>query len=165
MVGATEGVAALSLQGVGSAAGVSKALVLYHFDGKDQLLAAVAERLVAEDVAGLDAAAASPDPLDAWRSVAGRADRRAQRALLTGLMHDASLRARATELTSTRLVAATRLASALLQAAQLRPRIAPVLIGGVLLQQLDGVAASAWAETDLDATLDASALALLGLGR
>lgn len=164
-VGAAEGVAALSLQGVGRAAGVSKALVLYHFDGKDRLLAALAERLVAEDVAALEVAAASPDPLEAWRSVAGSAERRAQRALLSGLLQDASLRARAPELSAERLTAATRLASALLQATNLRPRIATALIGRVVLQQLDGVAASACSDLDLDATLDASALAVLGLGR
>jgi len=164
-LGADAGVAALSLQGVATAAGVSKALVLYHFEGKDQLLTALAERLVAEDVGALDAAAAAADPFEAWRDVAGDVARRARRALLVSLLHDAALRARAPELAAPRYLAAGRLAAALLQAASLRPRIAPALVGRVLLHQLDGVAVSPATASELTADLDASALALLGLGR
>lgn len=164
-LGAERGVAALSLQGVATAAGVSKALVLYHFEGKDQLLAALAARLVAEDVAALDTAVGAADPLDAWREVAGDATRRARRALLVGLLHDAALRAHATELTVPRYAAAGRLAAALLRTAELRPRISPALVGRVLLHQLDGVAAMPATNTELTADLDASALAILGLGR
>ena len=164
-LGAAAGVGALSLQGVASAAGVSKALVLYHFDGKDQLLAALAARLVADDVDALDAAAAAPDPLEAWREVAGGSARRARRALLIGLLHDAALRSRAAELTVPRVAASGRLAAAMLRGASLRARIAPALVGRVLLHQLDGVAASPASDAALADDLDASALALLGLGR
>lgn len=164
-LGAEAGVAALSLQAVAGAAGVSKALVLYHFGGKAQLLTALAERLVAEDAAHLDAAAAAPDPLAAWAEVAGATTRRARRALLGGLLQDSALRPHAAALAAPRVSAANRLAAAMLRAASLRPRIASALVGGVLLHQLDGLAASPATDAELEAALDASALALLGLGR
>lgn len=165
--GVAQGVAALSLQGIAAAAGVSKALVLYHFGEKDRLLAAVAERLVTRDVAAVEAATTAADALEAWRAVAGDARGRAERALLLGLLHEAALRAQAEAIGARRVAAATRLATAMLRSAELRPRIAPPLVGRVLLHQLDGVAAAgAWRDAgSVDAELDAFALALLGLGQ
>lgn len=164
--GVAHGVGALSLQGVATAAGVSKALVLYHFDGKDALLAAVAERLVADDAAALVRAADAADALEGWRAVAGDDAPRAARALLASLLREGSLRERAAVAHQRRAVAATRLAVAMLQAAGLRPRIASALVGRVLLDQLDGLAiGGAGREREgVDAELDALALALLGLG-
>ncbi|HRN52856.1 MAG TPA: helix-turn-helix domain-containing protein [Gemmatimonadaceae bacterium] len=165
-LGIAQGVGALSLQGVATVAGVSKALVLYRFDGKEALLAALVERLVADDVAAMDRAAEAADALDAWRSVAGDTARRAERALLASLLQETGLRAQATAAQQRRAVAATRLASAMLRSAGLRPRIATALVGRVLLDQLDGLAAGgAPREREaLDAELDALALSLLGLG-
>lgn len=164
--GVARGVGALSLQGVATAAGVSKALVLYHFDGKDALLAAIADRLVEDDVATLERAADAPDALEGWRSVAGDDTPRAARALLASLLCEAALRERAASAQQRRAAAATRLATAMLRAAGMRPRIAGTLVGRVLLDQLDGVASGgAPRERDaLDAELDALALAILGLG-
>lgn len=163
--GVAGGVAALSLQSVARAAGVSKALVLYHFADKDTLLSAVTERLVSQDVAALEAAAASADVLDAWREVGGNPTRCAERALLAGLLQDAALRAQAAGLQRRRASAATHLAVALFAASGLRPRIANSLVGRVLLAQLDGVAVDASRHgSELEAALDALALALLGLG-
>lgn len=166
-LGAAEGVTALTLQGVATAAGVSKALVLYHFGGKDQLLAALAERMVDADVQALDAAAVAADPLEAWRQVAGDVALRASRALLVSLLQEAALRARAAAFTASRAEAATRLATAMLRAAEFRPRIATPLLGRVLLHQLDGVAVTHAAvdAASTEAALDAAALAVLGLGR
>lgn len=166
-LGAAEGVTALTLQGVATAAGVSKALVLYHFGGKDQLLTALAERLVGADVHAVDAAAAAADPLEGWRQVASDAALRASRALLVSLLQEAALRPRAAAFTAERVEAATRLATAMLRAAELRPRIAAPLLGQVLLHQLDGVAVTRAAAdaVSTEAALDAAALAVLGLGR
>lgn len=166
-LGAAAGVTALTLQGVATAAGVSKALVLYHFGGKDQLLTALTERLVETDARAMDAGAAAPDPLEAWRRVAGDATLRASRALLASLLREATLRPHAAAFTAARAAAATRLATAMLRAAELRPRIATPLLGQALLQQLDGVAVTHTAvDTEsTDAALDTSALAILGLGR
>lgn len=164
--GVAHGVGALSLQGVATAAGVSKALVLYHFDGKDALLAAVAERLVADDVAALARAADADDALEAWRRVAGDGGHRAARGLLAALLLQSTLRPLAASAHQRRAAAATRLAAAMLRAAGLRPRIAGALAGRVLLTELDGVAIGGVGRerAELDAELDALALALLGLG-
>lgn len=164
--GTARGVTALSLQGIAAAAGVSKALVLYHFAEKDALLSAIVEHLTERDVAVLDAAAGASDALEAWRSAAGEARHRDARALLVGLLREAPLRAQAEEVTARRVAAATRLATAMLRHAGLRPRIAAPLVGRVLLDQLDGVAVTAVARSAeaLDAEVDALALAILGLG-
>ena len=50
-LGVQRGVGGLSLQAMASAAGVSKALVLYHFGGKAGVLAALAERIGTANVA------------------------------------------------------------------------------------------------------------------
>lgn len=165
-LGTARGVAALSLQGIAAAAGVSKALVLYHFSEKDRLLAAIAEHLTTRDVAALETAAGAPDALDAWRRVAGDAGHRAERALLASLLHEAPLRAEAAAIGARRAAATTRLAAAMLRSAGLRPRIAPALVGRVLLHQIDGLAATGTSRPGeaLEAELDASALAVLGLG-
>jgi hypothetical protein len=54
----------------------------------------------------------------------------------------------------------------MLRSAGLRPRIAPALVGRVVLDQVDGVAVAGTARTGdaFDAELDALALAVLGLG-
>lgn len=164
-LGVAEGVGALSLQGVASAAGVSKALVLYHYDGKDRLLEAVAERLAMRDAEALEAAAAS-DALEACGQVVAAAAMRASRALLAALLQEASLRAIAARVTARRAAAATTLALAVLDNAGLRPRIAAPLVGRALLQHADGLAvtASGRSEAAVDAERDALMLALLGLG-
>jgi AcrR family transcriptional regulator len=164
--GMAHGVAALSLQGIAAAAGVSKALVLYHFDEKDRLLAAVAERLASHDIAALESAAAAPDALDAWRGTMRDVTRRAERALLAALLQEAPVRGLRDAVTARRAAAATRLAGAMLRSAGLRPRIAPALVGRVVLDQVDGVAVAGTARTGdaFDAELDALALAVLGLG-
>jgi AcrR family transcriptional regulator len=57
-----EGVGGVSVQRVADAAGVSKGLVHYHFRDKDALLAACAERLGVELIAGEEAARRAPAP-------------------------------------------------------------------------------------------------------
>lgn len=166
VLGIADGVGALTLQGIAASGGVSKALVLYHFDGKDALLGALAEHLTAHDVASLRAAAAAPDALEGWRTTAGDADARGARALLTALVRESPVRALAASLWAERVAAAAELAQAMLAAAGLRARIATPLLGRLALHHLDGIAlgASARASASVDAELDASALALLGLG-
>jgi AcrR family transcriptional regulator len=167
-LGVAEGVSALTVQGIATAAGVSKALVLYHFGAKAPLLEALAERIAAASCTAMRAAAAQPDPLAAWRKLAEGSADRGERALLAALMREPPVRARAVSLTAEREGAATELAVAVLQALELRPRIAPGLLGRLLLRQLDGLAVSAHEGRGVDATqaeLDGFALALLALGR
>jgi AcrR family transcriptional regulator len=165
-LGTRDGVGALTLQGIATVSGVSKALVLYHHQDKDALLLAVARRLVAKDVSALAEAAVDDEVLEAWRRVSGDAEHRAERALLVTLLGEASLRAEAPTLLSARAQAGSALAAAMLAEAGLRSRIANSLLGRVLVHHLDGIAVGTRGRSasSLEAELDATALALLGLG-
>ncbi|MBX3134428.1 MAG: TetR family transcriptional regulator [Gemmatimonadaceae bacterium] len=166
-LGAGQGVGALSIQAVAKAAGVSKALVLYHFHDKDTLLAALVARLIEREAGALTAAAAAADALEAWRATAADDERRRERAALAALLQEAALQAQAPALVAPRVAAAAALGQAMLAAAGLRSRVPSALLGRVLLQHLDGVALSARDRTAaaLEPDLDAFALALLALGR
>lgn len=165
-LGARVGVSALTLQGIAKQCGVSKALVLYHHHDKDALLLAVAQRLVERDVDALQAATAQPDVLEGWRRVAGDAEHRAERALLACLVQEASLRSAAPALLAARAQAGWALAEAVLAVAGLQSRIAPSLLGQIVVHHLDGVALGTRERSAaaLEAELDATALALMGLG-
>jgi len=169
-LGAAEGVGALSLQAIARAAGVSKALLLYHFAGKSAMLDAVAALLGAGSEARLRRAAELLDALDAWRRLVRDEATRGELALLTALSLEAELEAAPLRaMRESRETAATALASAMLGGVQLTPRVPPALLGRLLLRHLDGVAAAATRDrvvsAALDDELDAFALALLALGR
>lgn len=168
-LGAAHGVGALSLQAIARAAGVSKALLLYHFDGKAALLGAVADRLGAHSEERLRRAATAPDAMEAWRALARDEATRGELALLAALALEAELdpvplRA----MRAARESAGAALASAVLASVHLTPRVAPALLGRLLLRHLDGLAAAATrdgiANAAVEAELDAFALALLALG-
>lgn len=165
-LGSGRGVGALTVQGIATAAGVSKALVLYHFGDKDALLREVAARLGARDAEVIRAAAAAPDALEAWRTLARDAEGRSARALLAALALEAPLREAMPAIHRAREDAAATLAVAILRGVGLTPRHAAALLGRVVLHQLDGVACAAdpTPNTGLDASLDAFALSLLTLG-
>lgn len=164
--GVRDGAGALTLQGIASDSGVSKALVLYHYHDKDALLLAVVEELAARDVEALRRAAATPDALEGWRRVASEGSRVTERALLLALLQEAPLRPAASRVLAARAQAAAALGHAVLAAAGLRSRIASALLGRFVVQQLDGIAVGARERgaAALDAELDATALAMLGLG-
>jgi AcrR family transcriptional regulator len=167
-LGVVGGVSALTMQGIAAEVGVSKALVLYHFDDKRALLRALALRIAAADAAALRAAGDAEDPFDAWLILGADLEGAARRALLAALMLEPTVRGLAHEIRGARQQAAGALAGAMLEAAGLVPRVSGALLGRVLLQQLDGIAVSA--EDAVDgaaaprASLDAFALALLSLG-
>lgn len=165
--GVRSGVGALSIQGIAEEAGVSKALVLYHFDDKVALLGAVVRALVARDEAAIADAAGADDVFEGWRRLATDADANARRALLQALLGEEALRLHADAVRGTRLAAATRLAHAMLDRAGVHSRIASPLLGQLVLAQLDGVAAASDTVSAADArdgAIDAFALALLSLG-
>jgi AcrR family transcriptional regulator len=169
-LGRSEGVGAMSLQAIARTAGVSKALLLYHFAGKTTLLVAVAATLGAASAARLRLAAASADTLEAWRGLMREEAASGELALLTALSLELELDVEPLRaLREAREAAATTLAAALLAGMQLTPRVPATLLGRVLLRQLDGVVAGATrhgiAGAALEAELDAFALALLALGR
>jgi AcrR family transcriptional regulator len=165
-LGVAEGVGALTLQGIAASAGVSKALVLYHFSEKDALLGAIAQHLTARDVEHVRVATGAADPLEGWRATAGDPLARGVRALLVALVRESPVRTLAAALWTQRAAAAGALAHAMLGAAGLRSRVSTPLLGRMALHHLDGIASGAAVRpgATLDAELDASALALLGLG-
>lgn len=168
-LGAADGVGALSLQAIARAAGVSKALLLYHFRGKSALLAAVVARLGAQHEQRLRQAAAATDAMEAWRALARDETGRAELALLGALALESELDAEALRaIRSGREAAAATLASAILASVHLAPRVAPALLGRLLLRQLDGLSSATAhegiASAAIEAELDAFALALLALG-
>ena len=169
-LGSARGVGALTVQGIATAAGVSKALVLYHFGDKDAVLVALAARVADHDMARIREAAAEADPLEGWRRLASDTGGGGARALLAALLLEPAVRPAAAAIRQKREEAATALGGAVLARVGLRPRHAPALIGRVVLHQLDGVAvahpggADGHAASALDASLDAFALALLALG-
>lgn len=163
-LGTARGIGALSLQGIATAAGVSKALVLYHFGGKGPLLAALARDLTAASCAELQGAAQAGEPLEAWRRLARDAESRGARALLASLLHDEDVRSLAAELSALREAAAAEFGLAWFRSLGLTPKVPAPLLGRVLLRQHDGLASSPAREPSaLEAELDAAALALLAL--
>lgn len=171
-LGAREGIGALSIQAIADAAGVSKALVLYHFEEKSALLAALHTELCGQSAARLRAAAQSADPLDAWRALVAAEVARGELPLLAALASDAAVRSpEASGGWSLREEAATELGVRILGALELTPRIDASLLGRLLLRHLDGLTAAhapqvprAAPEGRLAAELDAFALAFLALG-
>lgn len=180
-LGAAHGAGALSIQAIANAAGVSKALVLYHHADRPQLLRALHTHVgtaSARRIAGAAAAADPSDPLESWRVLARDESQRGELALFAALTHDVAVndpepsqRARVAAVARAREAAATELVEAMFGALELTARVEPALIGRALLRHLDGLAVaqsspSTRGETRmLDADLDTFALALLGLGR
>jgi AcrR family transcriptional regulator len=182
-LGAARGVSALSIQAIANAAGVSKALVLYHHADKPTLLRALHAHIGAANARRMTAAAAAvdpADPLEAWRALAREETARGELPLLAALAHDAANHDRVAAVAREREAAAARLAAAVFRALGVTARVETALIGRALLRHLDGLVL-AWAapgrrggtagggrdvrlDAELDAELDAFALALLGLG-
>lgn len=169
-LGAGRGVGALSLQRIAEAAGVSKALLLYHFKGKAALLDAVVVALGQASTVRLRTAAAAADAMRAWRALARDEAIHGELALFSALALEAEVDAEPLRRTrAEREVAAVGLATAMLSGLQLTPRVPAVFLGRLLLRQLDGLAAEATRDgvsaAALEAELDAFALALIALGR
>lgn len=170
-LGVAQGVGALSLQGIATTAGVSKALVLYHFGDKPALLAAVVERLGRQSVERLEHATAGSDALQGWRAMMLAEAASGELALLASLSQEADLSGSTVvpEARRTREARAATLAQAMLRTLGLTPRVPATLLGRVLIRHMDGlVIATARGGTtpgELDAELDTFTLALFGLGR
>ena len=179
-LGASRGAGALSVQAIADAAGVSKALVLYHHVDKPQLMRALHAHVGAASAHRIAAAAADvdpADPLESWRVLVRDECRGGELALLVALSHDEALqglvapgKAGVATVARAREEAATTLGEAMFAALDLTPRVDPTLIGRTMLRHLDGLAIAQatprgpFAEATLDAELDTFALALLGLG-
>jgi AcrR family transcriptional regulator len=170
-LGVAQGVGALSLQGIATTAGVSKALVLYHFGDKPALLAAVVERLGAQSVERLERAMHGQDALQEWQAMMRAEAASGELALLASLSQEAELSGSPAvpEARRARETRAATLAEAMLHTLGLTPRVPAPLLGRVLIRHMDGlvIATARGASTpeELDAELDTFTLALFGLGR
>lgn len=173
-LGAARGVGALSIQAIAQEAGVSKALVLYHFTDKTALFVALFKQLSEDSTERLRAAAADGDPLEAWRRLLHSEVASGDLALLGSLSREAEVRDGASEAAyRAREGGATVLAGAVVKQLDLRPRVAMALLGCALLRHIDGMvfragssAAAVGSEREraaVDAEFDSFALAFLAL--
>jgi AcrR family transcriptional regulator len=162
---ATAGAAALSIQDVAVDAGVSKALVHYHFHDKDTLLARLVDHLAAGLVSREREALAGyggrHDPLavDAlWGWVEAELERGEMRVLLElDAYRGEAVQAAARRAAALRREVAAETIVRLLAILDLRPRVAPELLATVAVAFLDGLAIRTALFATADNVHDASA--------
>ncbi len=169
-LGTAQGAGALSLQAVADAAGVSKALLLYHYQEKDELLGVVAQSLGRDAAARIATAARANDPMVGWQALAHEECARGEVALLSALALDPAVAAAVMrETRAARTEAATRLAVRMLESVGLAPCVPVEFVGRFLIRELDGLVhatgRAGLPEGALDAESDAVVLALLAFGR
>jgi AcrR family transcriptional regulator len=135
----------VSLSEIAAEAGVSKALILYHFRDRDSLIASVVDR-VAERVAAREGAALldeeTPLTVDAlWQWLEQELQRGDLRVLLSlGDLESATIRAAATRAAARRRSSAADAVTRLFETLGLRPRVPTTLIGDVSVAFVDGLA-------------------------
>lgn len=163
---ARAGAAELSIHDVAVDAGVSKALVHYHFHDKDSLLARLVEHLASGLVTRERDALASylgrHDPLaiDAlWRWLEAELQRGDMRVLLElDAYRGIAVQAAARRAAARRRSMAAQTITRLLDILDLHPRVAPELLANVAVAFLDGLAIeTAVAATEPGAPMDAGA--------
>ncbi len=165
-----KGAADVSLQDVAEAAGVSKALIHYHFHDKGELLARLVEwlraGLVARQATALTGVSASAS-LDAlWQWLADELERGDLRALLDlSLVQGESVQAAVQATASARRDAAAAVTSELFDALGLRPRVPAPLIADAFVAFVDGLALDRVVAPERNARIsfDVFWLAMLGL--
>lgn len=140
-----KGAADVSLQDVAEAAGVSKALIHYHFHDKGELLARLVEwlraGLVARQATALTGVSASA-ALDAlWQWLSDELDRGDLRALLDlSLVQGDAVEIAVSATALARREAAAAVTAQLFAALGLRPRVPAPLIADAFVAFVDGLA-------------------------
>ena len=165
-----KGAADVSLQDVAEAAGVSKALIHYHFHDKGELLARLVEwlhaGLVARQSTALSGVSASA-ALDAlWQWLSDELERGDLRALLDlSLVQGDAVQAAVRSTASARRDAAATVTNELFDALGLRPRVPAPLIADAFVAFVDGLALDRVVEPSRNARIsfDVFWLAMLGL--
>jgi TetR/AcrR family transcriptional repressor of bet genes len=167
---AAAGAAAVSLQGVALAAGVSKGLIHYHFRDREALLVETVEWLAEAVVARERRALAGVTPAGAvdalWRWLDAELARGELRVLveLAGAA-EPSVRAAARAAAESRRRAAAQTVAALFAALALRPRVPAELMADSVVAFVDGLAVNAALDPDGNprVAFDVFWLAMLGL--
>jgi AcrR family transcriptional regulator len=164
-----DGVVGASMAVIATAAGVSKALLHYHYADRAHLLAEAAtelgRRIVTRERAALDAARGSGAVDAHWGWLAGELGRGELRALLElALQREAEVRAAAESVALARTQAATQTVTQLFEGLGLTPRMPPALLAGAVVAFIDGLAIGAASPPrDPRVSFDLFWLALLGL--
>jgi len=162
------GVAELSIGDVAAAAGVSKALVLYHFGDRDSLLAALVDD-IGGDVVGRARSALSREdvpPLDAHWAWLEREVREGDVRALVSLAqcHTPATVAASRRVVDTRRELTVAQVGQLFQRLGLRPRLPASLVAETVLAFADGLACrSVVSAADARGAFDVLWLALLTL--
>ena len=164
------GAAELSMQDVADAAGVSKALIHYHYRDKEALLEQVAlwatAQVLERERAALEAATASTAVDALWRWLDAELEGGHLRLLLElGQYHVPRVRLAVQESLRQRRDAATDTIRHLFDLLELRPRVPEELLAGVVVAFIDGLASHPRGTDASDArvTFDVFWLSLLSL--
>ena len=165
-----KGAAELSMQDVADAAGVSKALIHYHYRDKEALLEQVAvwatAQVLERERAALDGATASTAVDALWRWLDEELDGGHLRLLLElGQYHVPRVRIALQESLRVRREAATDSIRRLFELLELRPRVPEEMLAGVVVAFIDGLASHPRGTdaSDIRVTFDVFWLSLLSL--
>lgn len=152
------GVAQVSMQAVADAAGVSKALIHYHFRDRDELLARLTDWMAGALVHGEALALAETEPttqLDAlWVWLETELSSGRLRALIAlGQERGEGVRDAVRRARDLRRTQATQTIERLFDTLALRPRLPAPLVGDVWVAAADGLAVEASIEPDANLRL------------
>ena len=156
-----------SMAAIAAAAGVSKALLHYHYADRARLLAEVVgqivQRLVSRERAAMDAASGSGAVDALWSWLEGELEHGELRALLElGMLHEPEVRNACAQAAQSRHRAATRTVEQLFMGLGLTPRVPATILAGASTAFIDGLALDA-GQRDPRVSFDVVWLALLSL--
>ena len=152
------GAAQVSMQAVADGAGVSKALIHYHFRDRDELLARLADWLTVELVRGEEVALDGAPPAEGLDALWGWLDDALQsgrlRALVElGLERGEPVRQAVRRSREARRAQATLTTERLFAALGLQPRLPPPLVADVTVAFFEGLAGEVALEPDANRRL------------
>jgi TetR/AcrR family transcriptional repressor of bet genes len=163
------GVAGATMAAIASEAGVSKALLHYHYSDRARLLAEVVtqlgRRIVGRERAAMDAARGSGAVDALWEWLEGELSRGELRALLElAMQHEPEVRAAAAAVAAARARTAAHTVERLFAGLGLTPRMPAPLLGDASVAFVDGLAAGTASTTrEPRVSFDLFWLALLSL--
>jgi AcrR family transcriptional regulator len=156
------------MSAIAAEAGVSKALLHYHYDDRARLMAEVltqlGRRVVARERAAIDAATGSGIVDALWGWLDEELSRGELRALLElAMQREDGMRAAAAAVALARGRAATRTVEQLFTSLGLTPRMPAALLAGASIAFVDGLAIGTLSERDPRVSFDLFWLAVLSL--